>query len=154
MLLLLAAVWVGLTLATQLATPISALIDAAERVRGGDLTARVDAEAASDELGSLCRAFNRMTSQLGAQRRDLMEANSELDERRRFTEAVLAGVSAGVIGLDRDGAVELPNRSAMRIFGARSDEHDRQAPGRRGSRDGRPDWRRPNVVPTDRSKMR
>ena len=116
LLLLLAAVWVGLSLASQLATPISALIDAAEKVRGGDLSARVDAEAASDELRSLSRAFNRMVSQLGAQRHDLMEVNSELDERRRFTEAVLAGVSAGVIGLDLNGAVELPNRSAMEFL--------------------------------------
>jgi two-component system, NtrC family, nitrogen regulation sensor histidine kinase NtrY len=112
LLLLLAAIWVGLTLATQLATPIIRLIDAAERVRGGDLTARVQDVGASGELGSLSRAFNRMTSQLAAQRRDLMGANRELDERRRFSEAVLAGVSAGVIGLDRLGNVELANRSA------------------------------------------
>jgi len=116
LLLLLAAVWVGLSLATQLARPIVALIDAAERVRGGDLSARVDADAASDELRSLSRAFNRMGDQLGAQRRDLMAVNTELDERRRFTEAVLAGVSAGVIGLDINGAIELPNRSALEFL--------------------------------------
>ena len=113
LLLLVAAIWIGLTLATQLATPIIRLIDAAERVRAGDLSARVDEGGATDELGSLSRAFNRMTSQLAAQRTDLVEANRELDERRRFTEAVLAGVSAGVVGLDRHGNVELPNRSAI-----------------------------------------
>ena len=112
LLLLLAAIWVGLSLATELASPIVQLIDAAERVREGDLSARVDDLGADDELGSLSRAFNRMTSQLDAQRRDLVEANLELDERRRFTETVLAGVSAGVIGLDREGRIELPNRSA------------------------------------------
>ena len=112
-LLLLAAMWVGLTLATQLATPIIRLIDAAERVRGGDLSARVEDEGATDELGSLSRAFNRMTSQLDAQRRELVGANRELDERRRFTETVLAGVSSGVIGLDRQGNITLPNRSAV-----------------------------------------
>jgi two-component system nitrogen regulation sensor histidine kinase NtrY len=112
LLMLMGAIWVGLTLATQLATPIIRLIDAAERVRGGDLTARVEAAGGADELGSLSRAFNRMTSQLAAQRDELMNANRELDERRRFTETVLAGVSAGVIGLDRHGVVELPNRSA------------------------------------------
>jgi len=117
LLLLLAAVSVGLTLATQLATPIMRLIDAAERIRAGDLSARVEEEGSADELGSLSRAFNRMTSQLDAQRRDLIEANRELDERRRFTETVLAGVSAGVIGLDRDGIVELPNRSALELLG-------------------------------------
>ena len=112
LLLLLAAIWVGLTLATQLATPIIRLIDAAERVRGGDLSARVDDAGATDELGSLSRAFNRMTSQLDTQRRELVGANRELDERRRFTETVLAGVSAGIIGLDPLGNIELANRSA------------------------------------------
>jgi two-component system nitrogen regulation sensor histidine kinase NtrY len=113
LLLLLGAIWVGLTLATRLATPIIKLIDAAERVRAGDLTARVEETDSTDELGSLSRAFNRMTSQLATQRTDLMDVNRQLDERRRFTETVLAGVSAGVIGLDRDGYVELPNRTAL-----------------------------------------
>jgi two-component system nitrogen regulation sensor histidine kinase NtrY len=116
LLLLLAAVWVGLTLATRLARPIAELIDAAERVRTGDLSARVDEEAASDELGSLSRAFNRMTMQLDTQRRELVGANLELDERRRFTETVLAGVSAGVIGLDRLACIELPNRTAAEFL--------------------------------------
>ena len=117
-LLLLGAIWAGLTLATRLATPIVILIDAAERVRAGDLTARVEArdEAAGDELDSLGRAFNRMAIQLASQRADLVDANRELDERRRFSEAVLSGVSAGVIGLDRDGRIELPNRSAAELL--------------------------------------
>ena len=115
-LLLLAAVWTGMTFATQLARPISNLIGAAERVSSGDLGARVEATSARDELGVLSRAFNRMTGQLEAQRQSLMEANRELDERRRFTETVLAGVSAGVIGLDGDGNVHLPNRRASELL--------------------------------------
>ena len=116
LLLLLTSVWVGLSMATKLATPIARLIDAAERVRSGDLDTRV-AEDAADEVGVLSRAFNRMTHQLGSQRRELIEANRQLDERRRFTETVLAGVSAGVIGLDRDGMIHLPNRSASELIG-------------------------------------
>ena len=116
LLLVLVSVWVGLTMATRLATPIARLIDAAERVRSGDLDARV-AEDAADEVGVLSRAFNRMTHQLSDQRHELMEANRELDERRRFTETVLAGVSAGVIGLDRQGRIHLPNRSASELVG-------------------------------------
>ncbi|TAN64131.1 MAG: HAMP domain-containing protein, partial [Magnetospirillum sp.] len=116
LLLVLASIWVGLTMATRLATPIARLIDAAERVRSGDLDARV-AEDAADEVGVLSRAFNRMTHQLSDQRHELMEANRELDERRRFTETVLAGVSAGVIGLDRQGRIHLPNRSASELVG-------------------------------------
>ncbi|MBU2092241.1 MAG: HAMP domain-containing protein, partial [Alphaproteobacteria bacterium] len=105
-------------------------IGAAERVRAGDLTARVEEEDPSDELGILSRAFNRMTIQLQEQRRELIDANRQLDTRRRFTETVLAGVSAGVIGLDAEGRINLPNRSASllldmpleRAIGQRIDE--------------------------------
>ena len=116
MLLLLAAGWVGLTLANQLVRPISELIEAAERVREGDLTARVEVAATNDETSSLGRAFNRMTSQLESQQKGLINANRELDERRRFTETVLTGVSAGVIGLDGAGRIHLPNRSASELL--------------------------------------
>ncbi len=116
LLLLLAAVWVGLTFATNLARPIAALAAAAERVRAGDLAARVPESGVSDEIGSLGRAFNRMTGQLESQREELMEANRQLDSRHHFMEAVLAGVSAGVIGLDADGRINLPNRSASDLL--------------------------------------
>jgi two-component system nitrogen regulation sensor histidine kinase NtrY len=112
LLLLFASVWVGLTFANELAAPISRLIAAADRVRSGDLMARVPESSDQDEVGVLSRAFNRMTSQLASQRHELVEANQQLDDRRRFTEAVLAGVSAGVLGLDASGHVILPNRSA------------------------------------------
>jgi two-component system nitrogen regulation sensor histidine kinase NtrY len=117
LLLLLAAVWIGLTLATQITRPISTLIAAAERVRHGDLSIRVSAQRSLGELGTLSRAFNRMTSQLQSQQQVLVEANRNLDERRRFTEAVLSGVSAGVIGLDAAGLINLPNRSASELLG-------------------------------------
>ncbi|MEK9680016.1 MAG: histidine kinase dimerization/phospho-acceptor domain-containing protein, partial [Rhodospirillaceae bacterium] len=119
LLLLLAAVWIGWSLATQLSTPIGNLIDAAERVRKGDLDAKVDIDDSleRDEIGTLSLTFNRMTGQLENQRNGLIEANKELDERRQFTETVLAGVSAGVIGLDRAGLVHLSNRSASELLG-------------------------------------
>ena len=119
LLLLLAAIWVGLNFAGHLVHPISALIGAAERVRAGDLSARVPENATQpeDELSSLSKAFNRMTSQLESQRAELVEANRQLDLRRRFTEAVLAGVSAGVLGLDQHGCINLPNLSAAQLLG-------------------------------------
>ena len=117
LLLLLAAVWIGITLATQISSPISALIGAAERVRNGDLTVRVDPSDSVEEVGTLSRAFNRMTNQLESQREGLVLANLDLDERRRFTETVLSGVSAGVIGLDGEGLINLPNRSASELLG-------------------------------------
>ncbi|MCW8085381.1 sensor histidine kinase NtrY-like [Sabulicella glaciei] len=117
LLVLLAAVLIGLLLANQLARPISRLIMAAERVRGGDLTVRVEEGDADDEVGSLSRAFNRMTNQLAAQRSELMEAYRQIEERQNFTEAVLGGVSAGIVGLDPDKRVNLPNRSASQLLG-------------------------------------
>ena len=117
LLLLLVSIWFGLTLARRLASPIIDLISAAEKVRGGDLTARVREGEAGDEVSVLSRAFNRMTSRLGEQQTALKYTNAQLDERRRFTEAVLAGVSAGVIGLDRSGHITLPNRSASLLLG-------------------------------------
>jgi two-component system nitrogen regulation sensor histidine kinase NtrY len=122
LLLLLAAAWIGLNFATQLSRPISLLIGAAEKVRTGDLTARVPEQDASDEVGMLMRAFNRMTSQLASQRHELINANEQLEERRRFTETVLAGVSAGVIGLDEQGRIYLSNRSASLLLGVELDE--------------------------------
>ncbi len=116
LLLLMAAAWTGLALATQISKPISHLIAAADRVRRGDLGVRVENTASVEELDTLGRAFNRMTSQLESQRESLIVANQQLDERRRFTETVLSGVSAGVIGLDRNGLINLPNRSASELL--------------------------------------
>lgn len=120
LLLLLAAVWFGLNFATRLVKPISELINAADRLRSGDLAARVgvtDVNASSDdELVLLGRAFNRMAGQLETQRADLIEANHQLDFRRRFTEAVLGGVSAGVIGLDKRFRINLMNAPASAFF--------------------------------------
>ncbi|HEY1261725.1 MAG TPA: PAS domain-containing sensor histidine kinase [Stellaceae bacterium] len=122
LLFLVAAAAIGIHFATQLAVPISRLAIAAEQVRGGDLAARVPEGEKDDELASLSRAFNRMTNQIESQQRELKEANRQLDERRRFTETVLTGVSAGVIGLDRSGRVNLPNRSASALLGADLDQ--------------------------------
>lgn len=116
LLLLLAAAWIGLTVARQLATPISNLIRAAEEVSKGDLAVRVSVAEEDDEIRDLGQSFNKMTSQLESQRDGLIDANRELDERRRFTETVLTGVSAGVIGLDKDGRIHLPNRSASSLL--------------------------------------
>ena len=98
--MLLAAVWLAILFATRLTEPIGGLMAAAEQVRGGDLTARVEEGPPNDELGQLARSFNRMASQIEQQRGELVDANKELDTRRRLTDAVLAGVSAGVLSVD------------------------------------------------------
>ena len=116
LLVLLASVWMGLYFANRLAGPIGELITAAEKVRQGNLNVRVVEGDEVDEIGTLSRAFNKMTGQLYGQRQKLIEATEQIDERRRFTEAVLSGVSAGVIGLDINGKVTLPNPSAIKLL--------------------------------------
>ncbi|MBV1885889.1 MAG: HAMP domain-containing protein, partial [Parvibaculaceae bacterium] len=113
-----AAIWIGLWVANRIVTPIGNLMDAAEKVSVGDLTARVRVDRAGedDEIDLLSRAFNRMTKQLESQRSDLVEANEQIDDRRRFTEAVLAGVSAGIIGLDRTGRIDHTNQASLKFL--------------------------------------
>lgn len=122
LLLLIVAIWVGLVFANRLSRPITELAGAAERVRAGDLSARVADGPDTDEFGLLSRAFNRMASQLEGQRSELVQANRQLDERRHFIETVLAGVSAGIIGLDPDGRINIVNRSAAALFGLDLDD--------------------------------
>jgi two-component system nitrogen regulation sensor histidine kinase NtrY len=117
LIMLLAAIWLGLWAANRIVDPISELVRAAERVSAGDLRARVNVGETGDELDMLTSAFNRMTGQLESQRNDLVAANHQLDERRQFTEAVLSGVSAGVLGLDNEGHITHANRAASRFFG-------------------------------------
>jgi len=113
---LLAAIWLGLWAANRLVRPISSLIGAAERITEGDLKARVEVERFDDEVGALGVAFNRMISQLDAQRTALVTVNRQNDDRRLFMETVLAGVSAGVIGLDHNGTITVVNRAAARLL--------------------------------------
>ncbi|MBL8531909.1 MAG: HAMP domain-containing protein, partial [Hyphomonadaceae bacterium] len=117
LLVLLGAVWLGLSSATRIAEPIGRLADAARRVAAGDLKARVSTGDERDEVDALASAFNRMTAQLETQRRDLVAAQEQSESRRRFLETVLGGVSAGVIGLDRDGRISAANRSAALLLG-------------------------------------
>ena len=122
LLVLLGAIWSGLWAANLLVRPISSLIFAAERVSEGDLEAQVMVERDDDEIGTLGLTFNRMTQQLVAQRTELVDANRLLDQRRRFTETVLSGVSAGVVGVNHDGSITLVNRAAARLLDAAPDD--------------------------------
>jgi two-component system nitrogen regulation sensor histidine kinase NtrY len=117
LLTLIVAIWLALWLANRLVEPIARLAIAAERVGAGDLDARVPVSGEGDEVGVLERTFNRMTGQLKSQQAALLSANEELDTRRRFTEAVLAGVSAGVMSITSDGVVRVANASAAALLG-------------------------------------
>jgi two-component system nitrogen regulation sensor histidine kinase NtrY len=119
---LLSAVWIGLNFANRLVAPIRRLIGAANAVSTGNLYVRVPVRQAEGDLAQLGETFNRMTQELRTQRDDIMQAHDLIDSRRRFTEAVLAGASAGVIGVDGQGAVSILNRSAEKLIGCTESE--------------------------------
>ena len=122
LLVTLSAVFLGLSFANRLVQPIRRLIGAAGQVAGGDLNVEVHIRKSEGDLAKLGDTFNMMTTQLRQQREDLISARDQIDSRRRFTEAVLAGVTAGVLGLDEAGHVTLMNRSAADILGVPSAE--------------------------------
>ena len=117
LLLLLGSIWIGLNLATAIIEPLAAVIGVAERVRGGDLGSRVGVTESRDEVAMLGRSFNRMLDEIDRNREKLVDANRQIDKRREFTEAVLGGVSSGVVGVDKDGTVTLPNTAALTMLG-------------------------------------
>ncbi len=110
------AVYIALAVADWMVRPVNELVTAARRITAGDLSARVTSPQARDEIGTLAAAFNRMTQRLEAQTGALVAANSQLDERRAFIEAILSGVSAGVLSVDFKGVVQLLNSSAAAIL--------------------------------------
>jgi two-component system nitrogen regulation sensor histidine kinase NtrY len=117
LILLLSAVWIGLNFANRLVAPIRRLITAADLVASGNLFVQVPVRRSEGDLGSLGDSFNTMTQELRSQRDDIIRARDQIDARRRFTEAVLAGVGAGVIGLNPEGRINILNRSAARLIG-------------------------------------
>lgn len=115
--LLLAALWVGIALANRFVDPIRNLMIASNRISRGDLDVQIPVQEGRGDLRDLSNGFNRMTHQLKSQREELLRANEVNEKRRQFTEAVVEGVSAGIIGLDPYGAVTLVNARACQMLG-------------------------------------
>ncbi|MES2907096.1 MAG: PAS domain-containing sensor histidine kinase [Pseudomonadota bacterium] len=116
LILLLIAFWFGIAFANRLVAPIRRLIGAADRVSRGDLDTQVQVRADEGDLASLSQTFNTMTSELRSQRNDLLQANEQMDARRLFTEAVLSGVTAGILGIDATYNVTLANPTALQLL--------------------------------------
>jgi two-component system nitrogen regulation sensor histidine kinase NtrY len=114
--LILAAVWLGLWFAERLSRPVGRLAGAAQRVGGGDLDVQVTEEEGDDEIAMLGRLFNQMTRQLKGQRDALMDSHRQTERRRRLFDSVLSNVTAGVIGLDSEGRIDFVNRAAERLL--------------------------------------
>ena len=117
LIVLLSAVWIGLNFANYLVAPIRRLIGAAQVVSTGNLYVQVPTRRSEGDLAQLGETFNKMTQELRTQRDDIVRARDLIDSRRRFTEAVLAGASAGVIGIDAENCITILNRSAERLIG-------------------------------------
>jgi len=114
--LILAAIWLGLWFAERLAGPVGRLAGAAQRVGAGDLEVSVREEEGDDEIAMLGRLFNQMTKRLKGQRDTLLATNEQIDRRRRLFDSVLSSVTAGLVGLDPKGRVTFVNRSAERLL--------------------------------------
>ena len=112
MVFLLAAIWSGMWFSDRMVQPIVRLLSASREVAQGNFNAKVNVIDGPGDLQTLTQTFNLMTDQVAYQRNQLIETNSQLDDRRRFTEAMLAGVTAGVIGIDPTHKISLVNRSA------------------------------------------
>jgi len=114
--LILAAIWLGLWFAERLSGPVGRLAGAAQRVGAGDLDVQVVEEVGDDEIAMLGRIFNQMTRQLKGQRDNLLESNRKIEQRRRLFDSVLSSVTSGVVGLDASGHITFANRAAERIL--------------------------------------
>jgi two-component system, NtrC family, nitrogen regulation sensor histidine kinase NtrY len=116
LLLVLAAIWMGLIFAERLSRPIGRLAGAAQRLGAGDMEVQVPEEEGDDEIAMLGRVFNQMTRQLKTQRQALVDSHQTTERRRRLFDSVLSSVTSGVMGLDPDGNVAFVNRSAARLL--------------------------------------
>ena len=114
---LLSAIWMGLAVADRLVTPIRRLIIAADQVSSGNLKVQVPKTRSEGDLRSLTDTFNAMTRRLRSQRDEILANQEQIDQRRRFTEAVLTGVTAGVVGVSADGRVTIANEFALQLLG-------------------------------------
>jgi two-component system nitrogen regulation sensor histidine kinase NtrY len=117
LIVLLSAIWTAIAVADRLVRPIRVLIGASDDVASGNLDVVVPVHASDGDVGSLAQTFNNMIVQIRTQRDEILSAKDQIDDRRRFTEAVLSGVSAGVVGVDHNGSVTIANRSACEILG-------------------------------------
>ena len=115
-LMIVSAVLLGLWFAERLSRPIGRLTGAAQKIAKGELNVRVREESGDDEIAQLSKLFNRMTSQLKLQRDKLLLNTSQIDERRRLFDSVLASVTSGVIGLNPKGKISFINRSAISLL--------------------------------------
>lgn len=106
LLLMLLSAWLGMIFASRVSKPVVKLIDAADKVKGGNFSVRVDEHNSKDEISILTRTFNKMISKIST-------VTQQLEERRIFMETVLTGVSSGVVGVDDKGVIKIVNKAII-----------------------------------------
>ncbi|MBD8555660.1 PAS domain-containing sensor histidine kinase [Rhizobium sp. CFBP 8762] len=122
LIVLLAAIWTAIAVADRIVRPIRLLIGAADSVASGNLDVIVPVRTADGDVGSLSRTFNKMIAEIRTQRNEILEAKDEVDDRRRFIEAVLSGVTAAVIGVEDDRRITIANSSSELFLGRSTTE--------------------------------
>jgi len=114
--------WIALRVADRLVRPVNNLVDAAQKIADGDLSARVSEDQyRADEVGFLSQSFNRMTERLERQTSALLATNHQLGERRVFIETVLESVSAGVVSVNGAGGIERGTSTAGKLLRGKAD---------------------------------
>ncbi|MBS9720411.1 PAS domain-containing sensor histidine kinase [Tianweitania sp. BSSL-BM11] len=116
LIIVLSAIWTGIAVADRIVRPIRQLIGAADKVASGNMDAAVQVRATDGDVASLGDTFNKMVQELKSQRNEILSARDDAEDRRRFSEAVLSGVTAGVIGVDPNGEIQVVNRSALTML--------------------------------------
>lgn len=122
LIVVLSAIWTGIAVADRIVRPIRQLIGAADEVATGNLDVSVPVRQSDGDVGALSDTFNNMLLELKSQRNEILTAKDVIDERRRFSEAVLSGVTAGVIGVDPYGSITIVNPSAEAMLAISASE--------------------------------
>jgi two-component system, NtrC family, nitrogen regulation sensor histidine kinase NtrY len=132
-LLMFSATWFALFLSKQVTVPIQALAEATQEIIAGNFETRVRVQA-QDELETLVRSFNRMTEQLGDNRKqidlfthNLQQAVLELERRRTLIETILENIPTGVFSVDETESIRRINPAAARMFGESAKQSEKFA---------------------------
>jgi len=121
LLIIFSSMWFGLFLAKGITVPVHELAEATHEVAHGNLDYRIDV-LAEDEIGVLADSFNQMTKDLKESSLELRQANTDLEQRRKYMETVLRNVSAGVVSINRDNVISTINRAAEKMLGINGEE--------------------------------
>jgi two-component system, NtrC family, nitrogen regulation sensor histidine kinase NtrY len=114
LLVIFSATWFGFQQAKTITVPLQRLAEGTREVAHGNWDYRIEA-GGDEETAVLVNSFNQMTA-------DLQHTNSELVERRKYAENILANITAGVVSLSQSGSVTMLNRAAEGMLGVRFSE--------------------------------